>query len=101
MAWASAGGPRTELRAIPYLPGMIQDIKYAVRSLVFDRGITAIVVLCLALGIGINATLFSMVDGVLIKSLPFAEADRLVILNETFERGGIRDAGVSHEGLQD
>ena len=80
---------------------MIQDIKYAVRSLVFDRGITAIVVLCLALGIGINATLFSMVDGILIKALPFVEADRLLILNETFERGGIREDGVSYLALRD
>ena len=80
---------------------MIQDIKYAIRSLVFDRGITAIVVMCLALGIGINATLFSMVDGILIKSLPFAEADRLLILNETFERGGIREDGVSYLALRD
>lgn len=45
---------------------MFQGIKYAVRSLVFDRGIAAIVVMCLALGIGINATLFSVIDGVLI-----------------------------------
>ena len=45
---------------------LVQDIKYAIRSLWFDRGITAIVILCLALGIGINATLFSVIDGVLI-----------------------------------
>lgn len=80
---------------------LFQDLKYAIRSLVFDRGITALVVLCLALGIGINATLFSMVDGILIKSLPFAEADRLLILNETFERGGIREDGVSYLALRD
>lgn len=80
---------------------LLQDLKYAIRSLVFDRGVTAVVVLCLALGIGINATLFSMVDGVLIKSLPYADAERLLILNETFERGGIREAGVSYPGLQE
>ncbi|MDP2322221.1 MAG: ABC transporter permease [Acidobacteriota bacterium] len=80
---------------------LLQDIKYAVRSLVADRGVTALVVLCLALGIGINATLFSMVDGILIKSLPYAEAERLLILNETFERGGIREDGVSFLALRD
>ncbi len=80
---------------------LFQDLKYAIRSLWFDRGITALVVLCLALGIGINATLFSMIDGILIKSLPFAEAERLVILNETFERGGIREDGVSYLALRD
>ena len=80
---------------------LLQDLKYAIRSLWFDRGITALVVLCLSLGIGINATLFSVIDGVLIQSLPFAEADRLVILNETFERGGISEDGVSYLALRD
>ena len=80
---------------------LLQDIRYAVRSLVLDRGVSVIVILCLALGIGINATLFSVIDGVLIQSLPFAEADRLVILNETFERGGVRDAGSSYQDLRD
>ena len=41
---------------------ILQDITYAVRSLVIDRGVTVIVILCLALGIGINATLFAVVD---------------------------------------
>ena len=80
---------------------LLQDLKYAIRSLIHDRGVTLIVVLCLALGIGINATLFSMVDGILIKSLPFVEADRLLILNETSERGGIREDGVSYLALRD
>ncbi len=80
---------------------ILQDIKYAVRSLVHDRGVAAIVVACLALGIGINATLFSVIDGVLIQSLPFAGADRLLVLNETFEPGGVREAGVSYQNLRD
>ncbi len=74
----------------------LQGIRYAVRSLIFDRGVSAIVIACLALGIGVNATLFSVVDGILIQPLPYAEADRLLILTETFERGGIRDAGVAY-----
>ncbi len=78
-----------------------QGIRYAVRSLIFDRGVSAIVIACLALGIGVNATLFSVVDGILIQPLPYAEADRLLILTETFERGGIRDAGVAYESLRD
>src|SRR5688572_13786108 len=78
-----------------------QGVRYAVRSLIFDRGVSAIVILCLALGIGVNATLFSVVDGVLLQPLPYAEPDRLVILNSTFERGGIREAGVSYQDLRD
>src|SRR5688572_9617494 len=78
-----------------------QGIRYAVRSLVFDRGVSIVVILCLALGIGVNATLFSVVDSILIQPLPYAEPDRLVILNETFERGGVREAGLSYQNLQD
>jgi putative ABC transport system permease protein len=79
----------------------LRDIRYAVRSLVLDRGVSTIVILCLALGIGVNATLFSVVDGVLIQSLPFAEPDRLFVLNETSERRGIRDTGVAYRTLRD
>jgi putative ABC transport system permease protein len=79
----------------------LRDIKYAVRSLVLDRGVSTVVILCLALGIGVNATLFSVVDGVLIQSLPFAEPDRLFVLQETSERRGIRDAGVAYPTLRD
>ena len=78
-----------------------QGVRYAVRSLIFDRGVSAIVILCLALGIGVNATLFSVVDGVLLQPLPYAEPDRLVILGSTFERGGIRESGVSYQDLRD
>jgi putative ABC transport system permease protein len=80
---------------------LLQDIRYALRSLLKDRGVTTIVVACLALGIGINATLFSVVDGVLLQPLPFVEPDRLVLFNGTFERGGIREAGVSYPDLRD
>ncbi|MGH9385537.1 MAG: ABC transporter permease [Vicinamibacterales bacterium] len=80
---------------------LFQDIRYAVRSLLKDRAVTAIVVACLALGIGINATLFSVVDGVLLQPLPFFEPHRLVLINETFQRGGIREAGVSYQDLRD
>jgi hypothetical protein len=61
------------------------DIRLALRSLAHDRSVSAIVILCLALGIGINAALFSVIDGVLIQPLPFPQADRLVVLNEVSE----------------
>jgi putative ABC transport system permease protein len=77
------------------------DIRLALRRLVHDRSVSAIVILCLALGIGVNATLFSVIDGVLIQPLPFPHADRLVVLNEVSERRGIREAGVSHPEMQD
>ena len=79
----------------------LRGIRHAIRSLIHDRAVSGIVILCLALGIGVNATLFSVVDGVLLQPLPYAEPDRLVILNESFERGGIRQSGVSYQNLRD
>ena len=78
-----------------------QDIRLAVRTLVLDRSVSAVVILCLALGIGVNATLFSVIDGVLVQPLPFPQADRLVVLNELSERRGIRETGVSYPALRD
>ena len=80
---------------------IVQDIRHAVRSLIVDRGVTAVVILCLALGVGINATLFAVVDGVMIQPLPFQEPERLVALDETFDRGGIRYGALSYQDLQD
>jgi putative ABC transport system permease protein len=77
------------------------DIRHAVRGLIKDPGVVAVVILCLALGIGINATLFSVVDGVLIQALPFADPERLVVVNEVSERRGVREAGVSYQDLKD
>src|SRR5262244_3905042 len=78
-----------------------QDIRYALRTLLKDRAVSAIIVACLAMGIGVNATLFSVVDGVLIQPLPFASPERLVRLTETFERWNISRNGVSYPDLRD
>lgn len=57
------------------------DLKFALRSLLKSRGFAAVTVLSLALGIGANTTIFSLVNEVLIKSLPVREPEQLVLFN--------------------
>jgi predicted permease len=60
-----------------------QDLRYGARILLKRKGFTAVAALTLALGVGANTAVFSVINAVLIRSLPFAEADRLVMIWET------------------
>jgi predicted permease len=69
-----------------------QDIRFATRVLLHNRGFAAIAILTLALGIGANTALFSVVNGVLLNPLPFPEPDRLLAVyskTSTFSRSSI------------
>ena len=70
-------------RGLPWVDGILADFRYALRSLRHTRAFTAVVVVTLALGIGANTAIFSVVNGVLLKSLPNRDGDRLVYLRQS------------------
>src|SRR6476660_4747447 len=66
------------------------DLRYALRMLAKQPGFTAIAILTLALGIGANTAIFSVVEGTLLRPLPFSHAERLVRIYEAQDENGAR-----------
>ena len=74
---------------------MINDLKYAVRRLVHAPGFTIIAILTLALGIGANSAIFSVVEGALLRPLPFPHSEQLVRIFEALDENGTRSASLN------
>ncbi len=70
------------------LDTLFQDVRFGVRTLLKNPGFTAVAVTALALGIGANATVFSLVNALLFKSLPFDQNDRVLYLSSSDARSG-------------
>src|SRR5262249_55869475 len=66
-----------------------QDLRYSFRTLRKRPGLTLVAALSLALGIGGNAAMFSLINSALIRPLPYAEPDRLVRITEAYPKGGV------------
>jgi predicted permease len=90
-----------EVRAGHLLDTLWQDICYGARMLRKSPGFTTVAVLTLALGIGANTAIFSVVDAVLLRPLPYADAERLVIAYQDAPQMGVKKTGISYPNFRD
>src|SRR5205807_2135471 len=74
---------------------LLQDLRYGLRTLLKNKSFTAIAVLALALGVGANTAIFSLVNGVLLRPLPFPNAERIVYFEGKNPTQGITESNIS------
>ena len=90
-----------EARGLPWLDILTQDLRYILRTLRRDAGFATIAILILALGIGANIVVFSVVDTILLRPLPFPEANRLVRIAPKVSKCGASCATYSTDAVQE
>ncbi len=78
-----------------WLSGTLRDMGFSIRALVRKPLFASITILTLALGIGANTAMFSIIDTVLLRPLPFKDSDRLVIGRKSFDGGRTTSGPVS------
>jgi putative ABC transport system permease protein len=80
--------------------GMLQDLRFAIRTLIKNPAFTIAAVLCLALGIGVNATIFSCVRALLLRPFPYRNPEALVAIGEANPQRGWRMNSVSYPNFR-
>lgn len=88
-----------EMNSLPIVETLRRDAAYAVRVLWKSPGFTLTAVLTLAIAIAINTAVFSIVDGMLLRPLPYPDADRLALVQATVEAAGLRAQRTSQHGV--
>ena len=89
------------MRRLTFIDGVSNDLRYAARMLRGSPSFTAIAILTLALGIGANTAMFSVVNAVLLRPLPYQDADRLAMLWTDDPKRDIREEGTSYPTFLD
>ncbi|MEO7156181.1 MAG: ABC transporter permease, partial [Vicinamibacterales bacterium] len=84
-----------DARGIGWLETLVADLRYGTRALLKHPGYALLAVLTLGLGIGANTAIFSVINGVLLKPLPYEHGDRLVVLQQSAPLSGRRNTGVA------
>jgi predicted permease len=90
-----------EQRGVSFIEILAKDLRYAIRTLRKSPGFTAVAIVTLALGIGATTAIFSIVNAVLLRPLPFPEPDRLVRISFNEPGLGLRDVAFSVPELDD
>src|SRR5689334_23267023 len=83
------------------MDNLLQDVRYGIRTLLRQPGFAATAILTLALGIGATTAIFSVVNAVVLRPLPFDDPDRIVVVTNHYLKTGLRGATVSGPDFRD